>query len=262
MSSFTFEDVGRPVAIIKGGKGTNKKIYLANKEESETVDNKKPYYMIVDSGKFQPLPNFEKEREIGYITGCSGAGKSHYTKNYIIEYKKKYKDRPVYIFSALKEDETLDSLKYLQRIRIDGSLISNPLSIDDFVECITIFDDIDVIADKHMRDAVYKLLNEILQTGRHTKTTCLITNHLATNGKDTKIILNESHFITFFIGSGSSKGITYLLDRYLGLDSKTIKKIKKISKDSRWTTINTMNPQFLLNEKWCYLLSSLDDDDE
>ena len=26
MASFNFEDVGRPVAIIKGGKGTNKKL--------------------------------------------------------------------------------------------------------------------------------------------------------------------------------------------------------------------------------------------
>jgi len=260
MASFNFEDIGRPVAIIKGGKGTNKKIYLATKEESEAVETPKKDYMIVDAGKFQPLPNFEKEREIGYITAPSGAGKSHYTKNYIIEYKKKYKERSVYIFSALKEDETLDSLKYIQRIRIDASLISNPLGIDDFESCLVVMDDIDVIADKHMREAVYKLLNEILQTGRHTKTTCLITNHLATNGKETRIILNEAHFITVFFGSGSAKGINYLLEKYIGLDTKEIKKIKKLSSGSRWTTIYTANPQYVITEKDIFLMSSLDDD--
>ena len=160
----------------------------------------------------------------------------------------------------MKEDETLDSLKYIQRIRIDGSLISNPLGIDDFESCLVVMDDIDVIPDKHMREAVYKLLNEILQTGRHTKTTCLITNHLATNGKETRIILNEAHFITVFFGSGSAKGINYLLEKYIGLDTKEIKKIKKLSSGSRWTTIYTANPQYVITEKDIFLMSSLDDD--
>jgi hypothetical protein len=35
-------------------------------------------YTIADEGKFQHLPNFALEREIGYITAPSGACKSYY----------------------------------------------------------------------------------------------------------------------------------------------------------------------------------------
>ena len=44
-------------------------------------------------------------------------------------------------------------------------------------ESVIIFDDIDVISDKKIRDGVYALLNQVLEIGRHFKITCLMTNH-------------------------------------------------------------------------------------
>ena len=64
-----------------------------------------------NDSKFQQLPNTKSEREIRCITGCSGSGKSTYTRMYLEQYKKKFKSNPIYMFSSLKEDESLDSIK-------------------------------------------------------------------------------------------------------------------------------------------------------
>ena len=67
------------------------------------------------------------------------------------------------------------------------------MSKEEFANSVMIFDDIDVISDKKIRGEVYKILNKVLEIGRHYKITALVTNHLPTNGKDTRRILTESH---------------------------------------------------------------------
>ena len=165
MTSLNFDKVGRQLAIIKEGK-LNKKIVSVYTDKTEDDDDKisKEFigYTIPDQGKFQQLPNFDLEREIGYITAPSGAGKSTYIKNYIKEWKKKHKDDDIYLFSALRDDESLDEIKP-QRVKIDESLLSDPLTVEDFKNSIVIFDDIDVIGDKKVREAVYNVLNQILE---------------------------------------------------------------------------------------------------
>ena len=46
-----------------------------------------------------------------------------------------------------------------------------------------IFDDINVISDKKIREAVYSILNQTLELGRHFKIHRIVTHHLPTNGK-------------------------------------------------------------------------------
>jgi hypothetical protein len=64
--------------------------------------------------------------------------------------------------------------------------------------------------NKFVRSKVYDILDQILEIGRHTNTSLIITNHLATNGTDTKRAVNESHFVTFFPMTISSKLRLYL----------------------------------------------------
>ena len=58
-------------------------------------------------------------------------------------------------------------------------------------DSLVIMDDIDVINPKKVKDAVFHILNEILQIGRHFNITCIVTNHLPTDFQRTRIILNE-----------------------------------------------------------------------
>lgn len=255
--SLNLDKVGRPLAIIEGGKFNNK-IVSVFADGFDSEDIKKPFnsLKLTDSAKFQQIPNPDTEREILYITGASGSGKSTYTANYIKQYRKLYKKNEVYVFSALPEDESLDVISP-KRIKIDKSLVEDPLTVDIFENSLVVFDDIDVISDKKIREEVYKILNQILETGRHYKVSCVITNHLPTAGKDTRRVLNECHSITYFPHSGSKRGINYLLEEYIGMDKEDIKKIKKMK--SRWATIYKNYPQIAMTEKNIYILA---DDDE
>ena len=120
----------RPVARVMGGKYNGKTISLNDKlDEIDETDFKK--LRIPTNSVFQLLPDKSASRQIIYCTGASGSGKSTFTRKYVKEYKKLYKDREVYLFSALKEDESLDEIKP-KRFRIDESLVNDPLDIEDF----------------------------------------------------------------------------------------------------------------------------------
>jgi hypothetical protein len=173
---------------------------------------------IANDAKFQQVPNPKTEREILYITGRSGSGKSTYTRKYLEEYKKKFKDRPIYMFSALPDDPSLDSIKP-KRIELDESIISDPIAVEDLKDSVVIFDDIDVLSNKKIRDEVYKILNQVLEIGRHFNITAIVTNHLPTNGKDTRRILNEAHSFTYFPHAATGR-IKYFLVEYFGAGQK------------------------------------------
>jgi nicotinamide riboside kinase len=255
--SLNFDKIGRNIAKVDGGKYNNKVISVFTDGTDET-SIKKPFnsLKLTDSAKFQQIPDCDKEREILYITGPSGSGKSTYTANWIKAYKRCFRDNEVYVFSALKDDESLDVIKP-KRIKIDEKLLTEPLSASDFENSCVVFDDIDVISNKKWREEVYNLMNQILETGRHFRTSCVITNHLPTAGKDTRRVLNECNSITYFPHSGSKRGLNYLLMEYIGIDKEDISKIKKAK--SRWATIFKNYPQIAMTEKMVWCLGDEDD---
>ncbi|MFM7987297.1 MAG: hypothetical protein ACKPKO_49085, partial [Candidatus Fonsibacter sp.] len=92
-----------------------------------------------------------------------------------------------------------------KRIKLDDSLHTDPIKVEEFRESACIFDDIDVISDKKIREAVYSIRNQVLEIGRHFNIHCIVTNHLPTSGKDTRRILNEAHTVTYFPHSAGGK---------------------------------------------------------
>ena len=106
---------------------------------------------------------------------------------------------------------------------------------------------------------MYNILNQVLEIGRHYKITCMVTNHLPTNGNDTRRILNEAHTITYFPHSAGGK-IKCMLEECVGLDMKQIAYLKKQS--SRWATIFKNYPQVYMVERELGLLNVLDDDEQ
>jgi hypothetical protein len=247
---------GRPIA--KYGKKVI--TVVTNREEideNEIPVRNKIILAKTDPLKFQQVPDTTKERDILYITGPSGSGKSTYVVNYLKEYKKCYKNRPIFVLSSLKEDETLDKISNLKRIKLDDKMWSDPLEAESFKDSCVIADDVDVISDKKIREAVIKLINQILEIGRHFNTTLIQTNHLATAGRDTRRILNEAHAIIFFPHSGSSHGIKYLLTEYCGIDKRDMQLAKK--SDSRWCCIFKNYPCVMMTEKLLWEPDCTDD---
>ena len=110
---------------------------------------------------------------------------------------------------------------------------------------------------KKIREEVYKILNKVLEIGRHFKISALRTNHLPTNGKRTRRILNEAHQVVYFPYSAPGR-IRHLLIDYLGLDKKQVAYFRL--QNSRWCGIYKSYPHIYMLESEIGLLNSLDDD--
>ena len=255
--SFNFEDIGVPVASLIDDvkkKKDNKTVYLAEERLLPQLDDGfKMMKLIKESQRFQIIPNKNTERNIHYVTGASGSGKSYWTKNYIAEYHALYPKRMVYLFSALSDDKTLDKLKYIKRIKLEGDFLTDTIDVQIFKDAMVVFDDTDTIDNKFVRNKVYSILGQILQTGRHFNIDCVYTSHLATDKNNTKLILAETHAVTIFPTGLGGRSIKYLLEAYFGMDKIQIQKIKRLK--SRWVTILKTYPMCVFSEKECFLLN-------
>jgi hypothetical protein len=261
--SLNLEKVGAPFCKIVGGSNAGKKVYLATSDDKGLKEQriqvfKKATIPDGDEGKFCQMINPKTERQIWYVVGASGSGKSYYTKMICKEYTKKFPDRPVYMFSTLPEDVSVDDIKNLKRPKIDDTLVSDPIEANEFAESMVIFDDCDTIANKSHRKEVFKILDQILQTGRHHKISCILTFHLPSDRQTTRQMLNECHFVTIFPKSVMTKSTKYMLENYIGITNDMMREMKKL--DTRWVTIAKNYPQAVVSEKCVYLLEDKDKD--
>ena len=258
------EHYGTPIAMIMTKDEKSKSSSIISLDDSNQAKKSFNELTLSEPGqKFQVVGDPKRERDIIYISGRSGSGKSYFIKDYVNNYYKViHKKRPVYLFSALKEDPTIDQIKGLLRIDLSLDFLEDEeITVADFANSCVIFDDTDVLKNKLIRDKVNHILDEILQTGRHHEITCLITKHTTCNGPDTKMILAESNQFVLFINGLGNKTLKYLLDNYLGLDKDQITKIKRTK--GRWVAINRSTfPMSVVSEKECFVINNKDDDDD
>lgn len=243
-----YEHIGQPIAKIIDKKTKKEQtVFLADPEIDGEVRNGYTNIELEPHQSFQQIPD-NRERNILYVTGASGSGKSYFSSEFIQQYIKKHPKNSVLLFSSVNEDKVLDKIKKLKRFKIhDPGFVSEDFSVDDFSNCLVIFDDVDCISSKSILKKVYEILNKLLTTGRHTNSSVIYTTHTPCNGLATKLILAESHSITFFPASMNGKSSKYLLDNYLGLDKKQVLALKEIK--SRWCTILKTYPQLILTQR-------------
>nr|WPF46732.1 MAG: putative packaging ATPase [Lake Baikal virophage 11] len=134
--------------------------------------------IVLDSGEFELLPSPDpKKREVWYIAGASGSGKSYIAKGLGEYYQKLFPDRKVYLISKLEEDAgTLDKMKPKPlRINIQTLVDDYPV-LEEFKDCMVIFDDYDCFTGPAEK-VVHKLIDDLATMGRHTNTTMLCLSH-------------------------------------------------------------------------------------
>ena len=114
---------------------------------------------LPDDSTFQVLPSPDPEkREVFYIAGASGSGKSYMAKGIAECYKKLHPSREVYLISKLGDDSTLDTMKPPpKRINIQ-TLIDDYPELDEFKDCCVIFDDYDTFTG-NAEKVIHKLID-------------------------------------------------------------------------------------------------------
>jgi len=117
-----------------------------------------------DDHSFQLIPDLNKKRDCIYVAAQSGAGKSHFCMEYLKEYIKLYPKNPVYLFSYLDEDETIDKVKKLQRFDINSKeFMDEELDPKEFKDCCIVLDDIEMISDKKLKNKILDFFKKLLQ---------------------------------------------------------------------------------------------------
>jgi hypothetical protein len=207
---------------------------------------------------FQIIPSpSPTKREVYYITGASGSGKSYTAKGLAEHYKKFHPDREIYLISKLNEDETLDSMKIgkPQRINVQ-SLVDEPPELEEFRDCMVIFDDYDSF-DGQLAKTIQTLINDLCIQGRHTNTTLVLCTHFTTNYKQTRLILGEVTHFVIFPSSTSPKALKYLLDSHVGMGKDDLNSIRKMG---RWVCVSKNHPQYLISEHSAKLLNQVEEE--
>jgi hypothetical protein len=246
MASFNFENDGIPIAKIKiDGKKKDKIVSLD--ENSSSTNNYKEIILKPNQGKFQFIPDENKERFIAYVVGASGSGKSFFASQLGNEYKKMFPKNSIYLLSYLDNDSSIDQIKGIKRIKLDDEFLETDLDAEDFRDSLVIWDDTDCITDKKMVLKLRDLLGKMLNTGRHCKNSVIYLSHIACNGLQTKSILNETHSITFFNATLGGRTRQYLLNQYLGLNKAEIEALNDIQ--GRAITICKTYPMVLIAER-------------
>jgi hypothetical protein len=247
----------KPIALIKGderNKHFNKFLCVNEKDDIKGAKN----VNLPDDLMFQPLPDTnQNKRDVYYIAGASGSGKSYSAKTIANNYLKLYPDRQIYVVSKLDEDETLDSIiKPVIRLNYK-EFEEDPPDLDDFYDCLIIFDDFDTIQPKKLMDKVLNFIDDIATMGRKHKdgqgnVSMIVISHYLTNYKKTRLILNECSHMVLFPQATSSHALNYVLKNYIGMDKNDVQKLKKLG---RWVMIHKMFPQFVLSSQKAYLLN-------
>lgn len=234
-----FDDLGIEESIMKG----------LHDEYAEKMKHE----VILNDGQFIPTIDKSEDRVIYYLSGPSGSGKSYLTSIIIKEYKKAFPDNKVIVFSRLDNDEVIDMHNPI-RIMINDELVEDPIDVaKTFRDALLIFDDIDTLNDKEQREAVYKLMEDVLQIGRHNRIFAIITSHLLMDYKKTRSIINESHYVFVYPNSGSTYHIHRFLKVYAGMGANDIKKFMGLP--SRWVGVKKNYPMAVLSQNQAYLLS-------
>ena len=257
-----FEDKGLNICKITTKKPNKKfediNINIANKEDKKSIICVQEILIEEDDEIMQHLPYQDKEngntRQILYVSGASGSGKSYYVSDYMKEYNKKFPKNKIYVISSLTKDKKIDEVKNTHRIKLDEKFYETPMTIEDFKDCLMVYDDTEMISNPLIQEKITNIKNLILTTGRHTNTFFVSTSHNTNAGISTKLILLESHCITLFLNTMGYKSLKYLLETSFGFDKKQIDKIKSL--DSRWITIFRTIPITIMYEKGIFSIDN------
>ena len=224
--------------------------------------------LILSNGVIKNIfPNL-KLRDILYIAGQQGSGKSTYVKNYMQDYirvfmpfetekclfEDSYSDESyddyhrIILFSNLKHDDVLDN-PLIIRPNMDD-ILEDPIDVvEDLKGSLCIFDDYTSLPKKE-REEVERVITSAMEVGRDHHGNkdddiyVCIVRHMLKDYRKTRDILFESSAITFFPQSGSQKQIIDTLKGYCGFSKQQIEKI--INLPSRWVTVHIRFPFYVL----------------
>ena len=192
-------------------------------------------------------------RDIVYLSGQSGCGKSTMIKKFAERYRRVWPKRHIVLISALGEDTTLPTDEpplYIKRIDQEA-MVEDKITLEELQDVLLIFDDVEGMP-KDMAVAVQELADLVGNRGRHQATSLLYASHLSTDYKRTRNLLMESHWYVFYPSATSAKQLVHLLSTYGGMDREQVHAARRLP--SRWVALRKMYPPVIMYDGGAYIL--------
>ncbi len=223
--------------------------------ELETSDETAPReFFIKGSEKMKPY-NIRQSQGHANRIFCAGGtlcGKSYMAGKLARSYQRFHPNNKVILFSWVDDDEAYKKIKDIHKIRIDDTILNEPIELDELHDSICIFDDIEHFTDPYIIKELERLRDSCINAGRHKNIDVIIARQNLLDGPKTKTALNSSFQVIAFPHSAGRYQLAEMLRRYMAMDKQTINKILNVP--SRWVLINRATPPYILHEKGAFLL--------
>jgi len=258
-----FNGNGRPIARIHFNNSRRKLplLYLADLESGGSMHSTNKLDKIdlndiknLENSTLIPLPS-ENKRDVIYVVGQSGSGKSFYIANFVKEYHKMFPKNKIYLFSPEIEDNSFEDIyKILNIVKLNDEILNEDISIDEFENSLVIFDDFEAINKKYQKFVV-DLMNKMLTSGRKLNISLCIVKHVSNSGKDTQLLNLECTQVVLFPYFLNKRNLEYLCMNYLGLSKDDINTF--LGWDTRPVTIIKGYPKVILGEKNAMIIKQM-----
>lgn len=246
---------------------------IINKTEREMDDViwDGKYFLLnpMDNSTFKMVPNI-KRNELISAFAKAGGGKSTFANGYSELYRDIFPDNPIYFFSRIDEDNSIDDKKLdITRIKLDQDFVDFKIDYTDLYGSLCIFDDIDGIENmyidygdrgikigKALLKKVIKTQNDIIRLGREHKKSdkggiySINIRHILFDYQQTRILLNGSTHIVIFPKFINPVHLEKYYDSYLPVDSEMKKKLA----NCRYFIHCNLEPQYIMTEKFIYVI--------
>jgi hypothetical protein len=211
---------------------------------------------------FELLPQTDPtgERQVGYLAGPAGCGKSFAAAQYAQKYHALYPKRPIFFWTAndISADRAWASLLKKKALTLldPKTLFDAPMDVardfpTDEGGSLSIWDDcIDAYSGKQEKAVLLAVQNQ-LQLGRKFGQSVLVISHELTNYSKTRAILHDSHWVCVFPALCPPHSLKFFLNK-IGVDEKMIGEMRKWG---RACYISMRAPQWAVSENTARLLT-------
>lgn len=301
MLKFSKTASANSIAVVKGGPWNNRIIDLVDIYEGggdtfesfgpfarDTIDEE--YYEGLQcpaGSEFMPMPcQRPDQRDIIYVTGASGTGKSTFASAYADIFERVFKigeESPKIVIVSPddpNDDKVFRDSGYEWQWISPADILAQNITLEDMSdpefrftyqekqpgkkETITkqqrlliIFDDVEALSNKAESKALNMFMQAVLERARKKGIYAAYISHRASAGMATKIILQEQNAVWFPLNGSGSGNLSYTLKKHLGVpDELRLALTKSVHEFGRWIFIKTDScPRYGITPKKIFIIN-------
>ena len=248
--------------VIETSSRTLKKAYLEIEKLMHEKLKKCLEFSPTDKIFLKPIYDTSANRKNQILTmfGSSGCGKSWKVNDCLVRNPAVLANLVpmIYIFSSVDNDPSYQGLRELYGEKFvhkyPRDLEPSDLNVKMYdKKSVLIFDDVNSIGDKRIRQSVINFRNNLLEIARHRSLVVISTEHLFHNRVHTQKLRNSSAYMCLY-PRNSKKALDDILENNMNLNRhQRTNLLKQLIREGRAQFVHMDNPPYIINTKRCQL---------